>query len=48
MYCKLCKRKLRDIKDDWAERQLHKKCWLDHLKMEQMKEYLRICGYTKT
>lgn len=48
MECSICHKKLRKIDDDWSKRHLHKKCWLEQTKLDEITEYLKIKGYLKT
>lgn len=54
--CVICKKAMRIIKkayvkgvkqniEDWKTRSLHKKCWLERIKREEMVDYLKHKGY---
>ena len=54
--CVICKKAMRLIKkayvkgvkqsiDDWETRSMHKKCWLERIKREEMVDYLKHRGY---
>ena len=38
----MCNKVLRELKEDWSKRKLHKKCWLEETKLQEMKNLIEL------